>query len=121
KNNKVVKAELRYFSIYTIGVAVASNLDEVVVYPNPVNFSKAIRGTIKFENLTKNAKIKIFDITGRLVRTLNPGTAENDGLTGKAEWNGKNEDGEVVGMGLYIYLIIDEEDHKKCGKIGVVK
>jgi hypothetical protein len=121
KTKKVVKAEVKHFSIYTLGSPLASDLNNVVVYPNPVNFSKAVRGRVKFEGLTKNAKIQIFDITGRLVKTLNPGTPENDGVSGKAEWNGKNENGEDVGMGLYIYFITDEEGHKKTGKIAVTK
>ncbi|MCX5777697.1 MAG: lectin like domain-containing protein [Elusimicrobia bacterium] len=98
-----------------------TDLSGVVVYPNPVCFETAVRGKLKFDNLTDSAKVQIFDVTGGLVKTLKPGTAENDGISGRAEWNGKNEDGDGVSMGLYLYLITDEPGHKKTGKIGVVK
>lgn len=118
---KVVRGQVRHFSIYTVGSPLASNLNDVAVYPNPVNFARAVRNTVKIGNITKNATIKIFDVTGRLVKSLNPGTSENDGVSGRAEWNGKNEDGDSVGMGLYFFQITDEAGNKKSGKIGVVK
>jgi hypothetical protein len=121
KANKVVEAEVKHFSIYTLGKVITANLDNIVVYPNPVNFSKAVRNTVKFGNLSKNPEIKIFTINGRLVKTLRPGTIENDGATGKAEWNGKNEDGSEVEMGLYVYMIKDDSGHTKTGRLGVVK
>ena len=64
---------------------------------------------------------RMLDITGRLVKTINPGTSDNDGSSGKAEWDGKNENGTEIAMGIYLYSIIDEEGHKKSGKICVVK
>lgn len=121
KPGKVVRAQVRHFSIYSLGVAVAADLDNLRVFPNPVDFSKSVRGTLKFDNLSRNTKITIYDVTGRIVRTLNPGSADNDGTSGKAQWNGRNEAGEQVGMGLYVYLIVDEAGHKKTGKIGVTK
>lgn len=96
-------------------------LSRVVAYPNPVNFSKAVNGAIKFANLTDNASVRIFDVTGRLVRTLDPGTPENDGSSGTAVWDGRNESGTRVAMGMYLYLISDSAGNKARGKIGVVK
>lgn len=96
-------------------------LSRAVAYPNPVNFSTAVNGTIKFANLTDNASIKIFDVTGRLVKTLGPGTPGNDGPSGTATWDGRNESGTRVAMGMYLYLISDSAGNKARGKIGVVK
>lgn len=96
-------------------------LSEAVAYPNPVNFSKAVGGTLKFSNLTDNAGIKIFDVTGRLVKSLDPGTPENDGSSGTAVWDGRNESGARVAMGMYLYLIKDSAGNKTRGTIGVVK
>ncbi|EFK95035.1 hypothetical protein LDC_2944 [sediment metagenome] len=92
-----------------------------MVTPNPITFKKAINNTIKFFNLTKNATIKIYAIDGQLVKTLEPGTTENDGTSGNASWNGKDEKGNDITMGVYIYYISDPDGHKKRGKIGVTK
>ncbi|MDD5686858.1 MAG: kelch repeat-containing protein [Elusimicrobia bacterium] len=121
KANKVVEAQVQHFSIYTIGKAISVNLDNLKVYPNPVNFSKSVRNTLKFTNLPKNPKIKIYNVSGRLVRTLDTGTSNNDGTSGKAEWNGKNEENDEVETGLYIYIIEGENGDKKTGRIGVIK
>ncbi|MGM0441358.1 MAG: T9SS type A sorting domain-containing protein [Elusimicrobiota bacterium] len=120
KENKV-RAEVKKFSILTLGNPTQDSLDGVEVYPNPVNFSKAVRGTVKFQGLTRDSKIKIYDVTGRLVKTLKPGTSENDGESGKAEWDGKSENGKKVSMGLYIYSVTDPDGNQTSGKFGVVK
>jgi len=121
ETDKVVKGKSKHFSIYSIGaMAPANNLSAVVVYPNPVNFSTSVRGTVKFENLMADSRIKIFNLKGKLVKTLNPDTLANDGSSGKAEWDGKNEDGETVGFGLYLYHITSGSQ-KTTGKIAVVK
>ena len=112
KINKIVKAQVKHFSIYTIGKAISSNLDNIKVYPNPINFSRSVRNTLKFGNLPRNPDITIYNISGRLVRKLTFGTASNDGTSGKVEWDGKNEEGDSVEMGLYIYIIKDENGDK---------
>jgi hypothetical protein len=112
---KCVRAHVRHFSTYNIGIPSVVGLSEFHVYPNPVNFSKAIHNTLKFGYLPQNTKIEIYDITGRLVQSINSLDSNI------AEWNGKNEAGESVSMGLYIYLLTDGNGNKKTGKIGVQK
>ncbi|MBI5555294.1 MAG: IPT/TIG domain-containing protein [Elusimicrobia bacterium] len=111
----------RALKLFTTG----QNLDQVTVFPNPVNFSAAVRGTCKFKYLSADPTIKIYTLDGQLVRQIEPGYASgaiaNDGLSGLAEWDGTNETGEKVARGLYYYLITDGEGHKKIGKIGVIK
>ncbi len=121
RGDKRVRAELKKLSIFTIGSPVKDSLDEVAVYPNPVNFSEAVRGTVKFQGLTRYSKIEIYDITGRRVKILKPDTPYNDGQTGKAEWDGKNESGREVAMGLYIFTVTDPEGNRATGKFGVGK
>jgi len=115
KERKVIKAQVGHFSTYNIGALSSSGLSEFRVYPNPINFSKSVRNTLKFGNLPQNTKIEIYDIIGRLVRSINSLDSSN------VEWDGKNESGESISMGLYIYLLTDSNGNKKTGKIGVQK
>jgi hypothetical protein len=124
RERKCVRAQVRHFSTYNIGERATVNDTEPIViqdlsmlriYPNPINFSKAIRNTLKFGNLPQNTKIEIYNITGGLVRSINSIDTNN------VEWNGKNESGESIGMGLYVYLLTDVNGNKKIGKIGVQK
>lgn len=118
---KVIRTKLQHFSIYSIGGAAAAGLDDVVVYPNPINFASAVRNTLKFGNLSANSEITIYDVTGRLVRRLKPGTPENDGVSGLCEWQGKNESGEAVAAGLYYFFIKDDGGNARKGRFAVTK
>jgi len=121
KENKVVKAEVKHFSIYSLGRLASSDLDSVVVYPNPVKFSSAARNALKFDNLAVNSEVNIYDLKGHLVRKLSPGTSENDGTSGRCEWLGKNESGDPVAAGLYYFFIKDDTGHIKKGRFAVIK
>ena len=69
-------------------------------YPNPFNPGT----TIRFE-LPENGfvTIKIYDLTGRLVRTL----VQEQKLAGihSIQWNGTDETGQKVAAGVYLYQI----------------
>lgn len=69
-------------------------------YPNPFNPSTVITFEIP---QSENVSLKVFNINGQLIRTLT-----NENLTaGKYEktWNGKNEIGNEVSSGIYIYRL----------------
>ncbi|MBI4778752.1 T9SS type A sorting domain-containing protein [Candidatus Desantisbacteria bacterium] len=92
--------------------AVFNNLDNVLVYPNPVNGEE-----VTFGNLPNSQpiKLRIFNIAGELVyedeQTSNPTTIK---------WGLKNKDKEYVTSGIYIYLLEYQGGSKK-GKIGVIR
>ncbi len=113
KENKVVKAQVKHFSTYSIGAPSLADLSSLRIYPNPVNFSKSVRNTLKFGNVPQNTKVEIYDVTGRLVRSL---SGDNN-----IEWDGRNSSGSNVSMGLYIYMLTDGNGNQKTGKIGVQK
>lgn len=119
KTRKVVTAEVKHFSLYTVGQATASDLTALSIFPNPVNFATAVRNTVKFDNLSPGAAVKIFDLKGRLVKNLPVGSTENDGISGRVEWSGRNEQGEAIAPGLYFFLITDTSGNKRTGKLAV--
>jgi len=91
----------------TIGTRVAENTVTAPTtfalaqnYPNPFNPSTAI----KYE-LSKQVEVKlmIYDIMGRQVRTL----VNQSQQAGRYEitWDGRNELGEAIASGLYIYQL----------------
>jgi hypothetical protein len=74
-------------------------------YPNPFNPETWI--PFKLSKAT-NVTIKIYNISGQLVRTLNLGHQEPGSYLTKeraAYWNGRNESGERVASGVYLYYI----------------
>lgn len=70
--------------------------------PNPANPSATIRYSIARRG---RVQLKIYDVSGRLVRELVDGiqNPEADGYT--AVWDGKDDNGKRMGSGVYLYQI----------------
>jgi hypothetical protein len=96
-------------------------LDEVKVYPNPFKPNDGDFRTggwnsgITFDGLTSDARIRIFSLTGELIREVD--------VTGQVTWTWdvENMNGKKVVRGVYIYLITNSAGEKKSGKIAVIK
>ena len=118
---KEVICSLTHLSTFRVVqyVLPANTLAGAVVYPNPVSFDLAAGGLLKFVNLTENPTLRIFTVSGEPVKTIVPNGTGNAGNDGKIEWDGKNESGEIVTRGLYIYLVTDEAGGRKAGKLVV--
>lgn len=85
-----------------------------MVYPNPyiAGKSKFTQNRITFSNLPKEVVIRIYTITGKLVKTIkHKDTADG----GSKEW-----DVSGVAGGIYMYTIISPEGTNK-GKVSIIK
>ena len=69
------------------------------VQPNPTSGQMQISSRIG-AGLHRDAKVTIWDVAGRHVRTLIPGAAESDGLT--LDWDGLDAAGRPVQAGVYL-------------------
>jgi len=91
-----------------------NDLSQVFTYPNPCRVG-AGENSIMFANLTKEATIKILTPSGQVIRTLE----EKDG-NGGVSWDLRNEQGEMVASGIYVFYVVSNNDSKK-GKLAVVR
>jgi len=96
------------------------NLDEMYVYPNPFSF-KSTQNYITFANITQNASIDIFDLTGKFLINIQ----ETNG-NGGVEWDMKDQNGNSINTGIFIYRATGtnssgQEVEEKTGKFAVVK
>jgi hypothetical protein len=74
-------------------------------YPNPFNPETWIPFKL---SKAADVTVKIYNISGQLVRTLDVGRLESGAYTTKeraAYWDGKNEAGERVASGVYLYSV----------------
>ena len=105
----------------TVSTAVPAAVDElaqVKAYPNPVNISTGT--TAKIIGLTGNCIVEIFDGNGTKVKELK----EAEQLfpnAGRVDWDGKNENGDIVGRGMYMFVVKSALGNKKTGKIALLK
>jgi hypothetical protein len=92
----------------------AADLSNLKVYPNPFKPSKG-HNQIVFANLPQNTSVKIYSITGELVREI------KGQLGGVSSWDGTNDSGNSVASGVYIYQVSSAAGQSKKGKIVLVK
>lgn len=70
-------------------------------YPNPFNPSTTFSYTLP---LDKAVSVKVYDVTGRLVRTLVNNTPHAAGSY-EVSWDGTSDSGHPVASGTYIYTL----------------
>jgi hypothetical protein len=89
-----------FYASLPMGRTACNDLSAAHSYPVPFKPYEGHR-TIKFTKLTNIATIRIYTLSGELVKTIEK---QQDGLD-EVEWNVKNDAGEDVFSGVYIYTI----------------
>ncbi|RPH98898.1 MAG: hypothetical protein EHM72_12430 [Calditrichaeota bacterium] len=114
------------------GPADLANGWDVFVVPNPYvegdperSFGEPTPYKIVFRNLPEKATIKIFTVSGDLVKTLSHGPDEIGNLFGSISWDQRSEAGLHVAPGLYIYVVQSEVEQykgqKTSGKLMIIR
>jgi hypothetical protein len=95
-----------------INLAVAAgSLDNLLPYPQPAGMDDRII----FANVPDDTEIRIFDLQGILVRKIAAGSA-----FGGLQWDLRNENGQQVAAGIYIYMA-KTPNGSRMGKLSVVR
>jgi hypothetical protein len=102
------------------GATAQSRLDEINVFPNPYfgyNNITAVgeRQHVKFINLPSECTIRVFSLSGQLIRTI-----LHDNGTPFDRWDLLNENGHFASSGMYI-IHIETEYGNRILKLGIVQ
>jgi hypothetical protein len=119
-NTKLVSQPVSHFSNYALLALPDTDVNPVYAFPvpfrpnggNPARYGTWAQG-ITFTNLPISGKIKIYTISGALVREL-PVTPPS------LVWDVKNKDGQTVASGVYLWEITTG-GNRKTGKLVVIK
>ncbi|MDX9869556.1 MAG: FlgD immunoglobulin-like domain containing protein, partial [Candidatus Cloacimonadales bacterium] len=84
-------------------------------YPNPFNPTTTIEFSLKEK---QNVSLSIYNVKGQIVKTLVKDQLEKG--RHKVVWDGKNNNGQVVGSGIYFYRM-DTKDYTKIRKAILLK
>jgi hypothetical protein len=105
-------SDIQYGNVMELSTGSATVLDEGAIvtsleltqnYPNPFNPSTTINYNVDASGMVS---LKVYDIMGRLVRTLVEGHRSSGNLAGyNVVWDGKDSQGQQVSAGLYIYSL----------------
>ena len=99
----------------------ATTLDDILVVPNPFhdlsvkNNWPGEANKIMFVNLPKKCTIKIYTMTGDLVKTL-----EHDNESSEEPWNQVSDSNQLVFSGVYLYHVQTDQG-EKIGKFVIIR
>jgi hypothetical protein len=86
------------------------------IWGNLFNPEKGEKCLIKFSHLGGNVSLRIYDITSDLVKTIYTGDLAWGDYS--LEWDGRNDDGNLVSTGIY-YLVYNINGYRGKKKIGI--
>jgi len=106
-----------------------TDLEKISVVPNPylgaaswekrnLNFSGRGERKIDFINLPAKCELRIYTMSGYLVKTLYKDSMPGDG---SLSWNLVSEDGMDIAYGIYVYHVKAEGIGEHIGKFAVIK
>lgn len=106
-----------------------NKLDKIGVVPNPYisanawerrNLNQTGRGErrIDFINLPAKCEIRIYTLTGALIKTIYKDSSPTDGAV---SWNLITDDGMDIAYGVYIYHVTAPEIGEHIGKFAIIK
>jgi flagellar hook assembly protein FlgD len=82
---------------------------DVYPYPNPMNTQTTFAFRVEGgrDEALQDFTLRIYTLSGRLVRQLEKRHLDNPLSVGwnTLSWNGRDEDGERVGTGVYLYRV----------------
>ncbi len=99
-----------------------AKLLNVYNYPNP--FSTETYFTFKLTQIPDEIKIKVFTVAGRLIKEIILNSSQLNYDLNKIYWDGRDDDGDLLGNGVYLYKVIMDVEGKKqdvTQKLAVVR
>jgi len=107
---------------FAVSDGLALNVVNVYNYPNPFKDNTTFTFQHNFPN-TIDIKIKIYTVAGRLIKEISQNQVNDKFVS--IFWSGKDEDGESLGNGVYIYKLVVEtgegQSVTNIGKLAVLK
>jgi hypothetical protein len=107
------------FNVISSGI---TQLSDVYNFPNPFKDNTVFTFQHNFPT-DISVKIKIYTVAGRLIKEIDQRDISDKFVS--INWNGKDEDGETLGNGVYIYKLIVESFEgtsvTNVGKLAVLK
>jgi len=97
---------------FAINQSTYQDLRQAHCYPNPTTADSII-----FDKLPYNTDIRIFNIAGELVYSMD----DFNGDAFSRTWDCRNNSGDKLASGIYIYMLKDQNGNTKRGKLGMVR
>jgi flagellar hook assembly protein FlgD len=85
-------------------------IEHLINYPNP--FTTNTEFSFEHNQVCDylDVQIQVFTITGTVVKTINQRIISNGFRVDKIQWDGRDDFGEKIGIGTYIYKLTVETE-----------
>ena len=90
---------------------------EMKIYPSP--FHLPADTPLIVDGLTDDSSMMVMTLNGHIIRKIPSAGLANDGY--QLQWDGKDEDGNWLGSGVYLLSIYDYSGQSQIGKVTVIK
>ena len=135
QDSQAIQATLEDLSLIGLGIkaqALATNLQSLVIYPNPFRLETNTSGDqrMKLDNLTADAKVEVYNALGEKVIeaqiTNNAGSSNNAHFTpvagnpGRVAWDLRNAGGQRVASGVYVVVVSNSAGERVIKKVSVI-
>jgi hypothetical protein len=116
------RAGFRYDVTNEVVASTKESLAKVHTVPDPYYVTSAFEATttnkqIKFVNLPERSTIRIYSVSGILVRVLK---AESTSFSGEVTWDVRNRNNQFVASGVYFYHVTAENGESTVGRMTIV-
>lgn len=95
---------------FVVNNSKAMAMEDLINYPNPFGEETYISFSHNQVGSNLDVVVQIFDITGRLVTTLEERVMGTTARTTPIRWDGKNSEGRRVAAGMYVYRVLATND-----------
>ncbi|MEA3288500.1 MAG: hypothetical protein U9Q77_14165 [Candidatus Marinimicrobia bacterium] len=93
------------------------NYSSIHIYPQP--FNPTIHEQVIIQGLMDHSSVKILTISGTMVRELTSQAYEVQGF--EAHWDGRDTGGDLVGSGVYLLYLFNEDGAASSQKLAVLR
>ncbi|MDP9229498.1 MAG: T9SS type A sorting domain-containing protein, partial [Bacteroidota bacterium] len=80
-------------------------LSHVLNYPNPFTTKTQFWFEHNQPGQDLQVKVQIFTLTGKVIKTLSQTINTQGNRSNELEWNGRDEYGDKIGKGVYLYKL----------------
>ena len=93
------------------------NYSQMKIYPSP--FHLPADSPLIVDGLTDESSMMVMTLNGHIIRKISSAGLAKDGY--QLQWDGKDENGQWIGSGVYLLSIYDYSGQSQFGKVTVIK
>ncbi len=104
--------------VITFRVDTENKIEDIYNYPNPFTDDTWFTFTLTGSETPQELQIRIYTVTGRLIRVIDVMPNEMEiKLLNKIYWDGRDQDGDTIANGVYLYKVIAKYPDKNITEI----